>query len=342
MIDICICGGGSLGHVCASVLASNPQVRLRIHSRRPEHWNNEVCVTDPKGHTYIGKITCITDNYAQAIEGCNMVLLCLPGFAIAEALADIRPYLSDRCAVGAIVGSTGFFFHAHRLLSSDTPLFTFRRVPFIARVETYGSRAQLLGYKPEVDMAVEHMADAEAFRTQIEKLFVTPTRLLNNFYEASLSNSNPILHTGRLYTLWKDWNGEATPTCGHFYKEWTDEASECIISMDEEFSRLLDCLPVDKGLMPSLIDYYECTDAASLTRKIASIPAFVPILSPMKQTPNGWVPDFGSRYFTEDFPCGLQIIKQLAETHSVATPLIDSVLQWGLQCIEKASATTTP
>lgn len=341
MTDICICGGGSLGHVCAGVLASNPHVRLRIHSRQPERWKSEVRVTDPKGHTYVGKITCITNSYAKAIEGCNIVLLCLPGFAIAETLADIRPYLAEGCAVGAIVGCTGFFFHAHQLLSPTTPLFTFRRVPFIARVETYGSRAQLLGYKAEVDIAVEHITDAEAFRATIENLFVTPTRLLNNFYEASLSNSNPILHTGRLYTLWKDWNGEATPSCGRFYKEWTDEASACIISMDEEFSKLLDCLPVDKKLMPSLLEYYECTDAASLTRKISSIPAFIPICSPMKQTPEGWIPDFESRYFTEDFPCGLLLIKKLAKAHGVSTPVIDRVLEWGLKNIERTSVSTT-
>ena len=50
----------------------------------------------------------------------------------------------------------------------------------------------------------------------------------------------------------------------------------------------------------------------------------------MKQSPAGWVPDFGSRYFTEDFPFGLRFIRDLAHTHRVSTPTIDRVYEWGL------------
>ena len=52
--------------------------------------------------------------------------------------------------------------------------------------------------------------------------------------------------------------------------------------------------------------------------------------APMKQSPAGWVPDFGSRYFTEDFPFGLRFIRDLAHTHRVSTPTIDRVYEWGL------------
>ena len=80
-----------------------------------------------------------------------------------------------------------------------------------------------------------------------------------------------------------------------FYKEWTNEASQLIIDMDKEFFQLLDKLNVNS--LPTLLDYYESTDAASLTRKIESIPAFQTILSPMKQVGGGWVADFENRYF---------------------------------------------
>lgn len=333
MINICIYGGGSLGHVCAGVLASHPDVNLRIHSRRPNEWDSTLKVTDPDGKVFNSPIAMVSDSYEATLKDCNLVLLCLPGYAIEETISHIKPYLGKGTVLGAIVGSTGFFFHAHKLLDSSTPLFAFQRTPFIARTSVYGHEANLLGYKPVVDIAVENIEDKESFRQTIERLFITPTRLLNNFYEVSLSNSNPILHTGRLYTLWKDWHGETRPECGLFYKEWTDEASQCIIDMDKEFSRVLDQLPVNKAQMPSLLDYYESHDAASLTRKISSIKAFLPILSPMKETPEGWIPDFKSRYFTEDFPCGLRFIKQVAEQHNVDTPLIDEVLQWGLSKI---------
>ncbi|EJW90204.1 protein containing Opine dehydrogenase domain protein [gut metagenome] len=105
--------------------------------------------------------------------------------------------------------------------------------------------------------------------------------------------------------------------------------------MDAEFMQLLQVLPVTPGAIPSLLDYYESHDAASLTRKISSIPAFAPILSPMKEVEGGWIPDFSSRYFTEDFPYGLHYIWQLAKEKGIATPTIDKVYAWGIARMEK-------
>ena len=53
----------------------------------------------------------------------------------------------------------------------------------------------------------------------------------------------------------------------------------------------------------------------------------------MKRVEEGWIPDFESRYFTEDFPFGLQYIKSIAEQNDVLTPTIDKVLAWGLSKI---------
>ena len=100
--------------------------------------------------------------------------------------------------------------------------------------------------------------------------------------------------------------------------------------MDEEFQKLLDVLPVTKGSIPTILDYYESTDAVSLTNKLQSIQAFKGLKSPMKKVEGGYIPDFGSRYFTEDFPYGLQIIKEQAKQHSVSTPIIDKILNWGM------------
>lgn len=335
-MQICICGGGSLAHVCAGVLASDTNNRVSILTRRPSEWHDSIEVFDPNGRTFVGKLAHVSSAPSEVISEAEVVLLCLPGYAIAEVLQQIKPYLSEKAYVGSIVCSTGFFFFAHEILTPQTPLFGFQRVPFIARTITYGQSANLLGYKNEVAVAIEAPADnAEHLRQWIAQAFLTPTRLLGHYYEASLTNSNPILHTSRLYSMWKDWNGTPFPVNTPFYREWTLEASEILIAMDEEFMHLLDHLPVDKRQMPSLLEYYESTDAASLTRKISSIQAFTNILSPMTETPEGWIPDFKSRYFTEDFPYGLQFIKNLAVKHGVATPTIDLILGWGLSKVKQ-------
>lgn len=336
MTRICICGGGSLAHVCAGVFASRPDVEVRIHTRRPEQWSHTLTITDPDGREYRGTLACVSSDVAEVLRDCDIALLCLPGYAIDPTLQNLVPHLNAHTVVGSIVSSTGFFFAAHRLLPAQTPLFGFQRVPYIARTEEYGRSAHLLGYKPRLAVAVENVETPETLRRAIEDLWQTPTVLLANHYEASLTNSNPILHTSRLYSMWHNWDGKTPYTSrSYFYRDWTIEDSELIIAMDAEFMELLHKLPVTPGAIPSILDYYESHDAASLACKISSIPAFLPILSPMKSVnlPTGalgWIPDFDSRYFTEDFPYGLRIIIELLDRYHIAAPNLRRVYEWGM------------
>ena len=329
MTRITIIGGGSLAHVCAGVLASRPDIELSVMSRKPQSWSDSIVVSDPDGKVFNGPLSRVSDNPEELIPSADLILLCLPGFAIEPALERIRDYAVGK-PVGSIVSSTGFFFAAHRVLGPQAQLFGFQRVPFIARTTEYGRSANLLGYKPELAVALENIPQAEEFRSFIQDAFGTPTKLLGSHFEASLTNSNPILHTGRLYSMWKDWTSEVYDHNILFYKEWTVEASQLLISMDEEFMALLSVLPVTPGAIPSLLEYYESSDAQSLTRKISGIAAFQAITSPMKEVEGGWVPDFESRYFTEDFPYGLAIIRNLAHEKGVAVPTIDRVFEWGI------------
>lgn len=330
-MNICICGGGNLGHVVLGVLAAQPQNRVSLLTNHPQRWADTVMVTDPNGKQYVGKIAQITNQAEAVIPHSDIVLLCLLGFAIREELEKIRPYLSATAAVGSIVSSTGFFFEAQRLLPKEQPLFGFQRVPFISRTTEYGRSAELKGYKPLLNLAVEQTADKEALRLTIEQLFHTPTQLLQSHYEASLTNSNPLLHPSRLYTLWKDWHeGIVYDKNPYFYADWTQEAAQLYIDMDAEFQTLLRTLPVRSEAIPDVLTYYESHDAASLAHKLRTIPAFQGILSPMKEVEGGFLPNFHSRYFTEDFPFGMRFIIELAQEKGVQIPKIKEVYEWGI------------
>lgn len=330
-MNICICGGGNLGHVVLGVLAAQPQNRVSLLTNHPQRWADTVMVTDPNGKQYVGKIAQITNRAEDVIPHSDIVLLCLPGFAIREELEKIRPYLSATTAVGSIVSSTGFFFEAQRLLPKEQPLFGFQRVPFISRTTEYGRSAELKGYKPLLNLAIEQTANKEALRLTIEQLFQTPTQLLQSHYEASLTNSNPLLHPSRLYTLWKDWHeGIVYDKNPYFYADWTLEAAQLYIDMDAEFQTLLRTLPVRPEAIPDVLTYYESHDAASLAHKLRTIPAFQGILSPMKEVEGGFLPDFHSRYFTEDFPFGMRFIIELAQEKGVQIPKIKEVYEWGI------------
>ena len=81
-MKICICGGGSLGHVCAGVLASQKNVELNILSGHPDLWQHTITVTDGEGKFYVAHINQISSNPQEVIEGQDVILLCLPGYLI--------------------------------------------------------------------------------------------------------------------------------------------------------------------------------------------------------------------------------------------------------------------
>ena len=186
---ITICGGGSLGHVCAGVLSSHPANEVNILTGHPQQWQHHVTVDDPKGRIIQGNIQTITSSAQETIPHSDIVLLCVPGPLIEPILNDLRPHLTERNKVGAIVSSTGFFFKAHRILPSCTQLFGFQRVPYISRIQEYGSSAHLLGYKKALSAATENIAHPEEFCELLSELFLTPVTLLNNYYEASFPSA---------------------------------------------------------------------------------------------------------------------------------------------------------
>ncbi|MCK9154830.1 MAG: NAD/NADP octopine/nopaline dehydrogenase family protein [Paludibacteraceae bacterium] len=312
------------------MLSSQDGVLVSLLTSRPELWKNNISVSDINGKRYEGSISKISDNPADVIPGSDIVFFCMPGFLIKDTLLRVKPYISESTVLGSIVSSTGFFFFAHDVLGKDARLFGFQRVPFIARLVEYGQSATLLGYKQSLAVAVENVPVADSFRLTIEHLFHTQTSLLGSYLEASLTNSNPILHTGRLFSMWRDWSGQKYDDCILFYKEWDEESAQLLIDMDDEFMSLLDKLPMNKSVIPTLLDYYESTDAKCLSNKLRSIKAFQTIQAPMKRVEGGWIPDFSSRYFTEDFPFGLYFLVNLAKKYNVDTPKLNMVYEWGM------------
>lgn len=370
-MKICIVGGGNLAHVAIGMLSMHGDVSINLLTRHPECWTNEITVELPENklpsgwslHTgkqadsvfpksVKGRIDCVSADPADVVPGCDIVLLCLPAFLVEETVIKLAEFVdparisdnnqSDASprpvpVFGTIVANSGFFIFCHNHLSPNTKLFGFQRVPYMARVSEYGKSAKLLGFHDELFMATENIPDQEAFRMEIARLFMEKVSLVGNFYEVTLSNSNPILHTGRLYTMFGRWDGNPFDRCSFFYKEWTDEASELEIGMDREFFSLLKALKVNTTHIDTLLEHYEAVDASGMTRKLRSIEALSTILSPMKQVDGGWIPDFNSRYFTEDFPFGLKLIKDLCAAHGLSTPNIDKVLDWGLQTVRRDS-----
>ena len=113
--NVCICGGGNLGHVVTGFLAAHDNCEVSLLTRHPERWQKQLSINTPEGIHLQGSVSHISANPAEVIPEADIVLLCLPGFSIREELQLICPFLSTKTAVGSIVSSTGFFFEAKKV-----------------------------------------------------------------------------------------------------------------------------------------------------------------------------------------------------------------------------------
>lgn len=324
---ICICGGGSLGHTIAAS-ASNRGYRVNLLTGHPEKWSNHLDVTDCRGQVIHGTIHQATNRPEEVIPSSDVILLCVPGYMIEPVLKQIAPFVGPQQEIGSVVSSSGFFWMARHLLGEGKRLFGFQRVPFISRVTRYGQAADLKGYKSSLKIGGNRHSDLQGLAGFFSDALSTPTYPLGHYLEAALTNSNPLLHPSRIYGMLSPIEGDLYDHEILFYEEWDDFSSKVLIECDEEFQAMLRALPVRQEEIPSLLSYYESTDEVSLTRKIRSIVAFKGIKMCMTPQEKGYVVDYSNRYFTEDIPYGLLIIKSLGALLGQPTPMIDQVIRW--------------
>ena len=113
-----------------------------------------------------------------------------------------------------------------------------------------------------------------------------------------------------------------------FYKEWSFEAAQLMISCDDELQLLCREIPMNLDNVHSLKDYYESYTAEDMQRKISSLDAVRNLKSPMTEVEGGWIPDFNSRYFRTDFSYGINVIIKIADIFNVDTPTMDKIWNW--------------
>lgn len=331
---ICICGGGSLGHTIAATISSQGY-RVNLLTGHPGQWSHILRVTDCRGKMIPGSLHTISDKPEEVIPSADIILLCVPGYLIQPTLEKIAPYLQAGTEIGSVVCCTGFFWMARHVLGPQPKLFGFQRVPFISRVKTYGKEAELKGYKSQLKIGGNEQSDLNRLAAFFSDVLRTPTVTLGHYLEAALTNSNPLLHPARIYGMLSPFPQTVYDREFLFYEEWDDYSSDILIRCDQEFQNIVSHFPIRREEIPSLLAYYESVDSESLTRKIRSIEAFKGIKMTMIPTDNGFTVDYSNRYFVEDIPYGLLIIKSLGSLVKEKTPVIDEVIRWMQKRMDK-------
>ena len=115
----------------------------------------------------------------------------------------------------------------------------------------------------------------------------------------------------------------------YFYETWDDLASKIFLDCDSEIQSVCKSISLDLSKVISIRDHYNINNPKELSNVIRNIESLKGIKTPLIKTPNGFIPDYSSRFFSEDLAINLLIIKSIAKQGGVETPAINKLLVWG-------------
>lgn len=234
---VTVIGSGNIAHALIACMNIDKNDTVNVLTSQSNcEWNNIRAYCGDKIKE--GQIDNVTSDPKKVIPQSNIILLTVPAFARRGILKKINPFIVDNTLIGSFPGVGGFDDEIKVLISNkNINFFSSQRVPYIARVKEIGKTVQV-DFKNEIYIAVKK--EKEKVKMQLEYLLGMDVILLDNFLEVSLSNSNPILHSARLYRLLLE--NETFDKLIYFYREWDDESSKVLLEMDREFMQIVDIL----------------------------------------------------------------------------------------------------
>ena len=314
---VCLVGNGNLSHALVAVIGQDNEVNVLTSTP----FESKSITAFNGTETVVGRISKVSSDASEVIPECDVIIFTVPSFARREYLNKIKNYVKNESYVGSFPGTGGFNEDAKELLKNDAvKIFSAQRVPCIARI-IEKNRSVKMTLKESMLVASDKNTD---IKDVLEKLLKIRVDVTYDFMEVNLSNSNPILHSARLFEMFNSYNKKYN-SIQMFYEDWNDESSAILLKMDEEFMTVADSLNLRN--IKSLKEHYGVKTVEETTKKIRSIEAFKGILVPMIRADNEFSADYSSRYFTEDVEVGLKFIVDTARELRIGIPTIDTVYE---------------
>ncbi len=327
---ITIVGGGNIGTQFAVHCAEKGN-EVIIYTSRPEAFRSHLKIVNELGQvTHEGDIGMATNDPEEGFRNADVVIVTVPAMIMESVAEKIFAHTDQHTVIGVVPGYGGSECAFAKCIERGNPFFGFERVPAIARMVKEGEIVKSTGYRNELHISAMPIGYVDQCCELIESIFDIPCKVIPNFLNLTMTPSNPILHTTRLRTIFKDYKpGVAYESVPLFYEEWDDASSELLLLCDEEVQRICRALPeIPLEYVKSLRVHYDSFTIDAMTMKIRSIEAFKGLKTPTIEKEGLLVPDFTSRYFTSDFSYGLAIILQVADLAEISVPHIREILQW--------------
>ncbi|MCC7265700.1 MAG: NAD/NADP octopine/nopaline dehydrogenase family protein [Candidatus Latescibacteria bacterium] len=349
-LQVTLWGCGNLGHVLAGLLSARPDLRVHVRVSTADkvqrlqqgmEAQGGIAVRRREG-TVVGRPHLVTTDPAQAVSGSQLILLCVPALVHAEALQQLLPHVAPGAWVGAVPAPGGFDWKVRWLLGAraqQVGIFGVGVIPWMCKVRAYGQEVEVLGRKILNGVVALPGARTGKIADLLAGLLGMPFLDLRTFLNIALIPGNPFLHPAIMWDLFSDWDGRPLAEAPLFYEGLSQRAADLLQALSGELLalraaleaqlpglRLSAVLPLDLSIR---LGYgADVADPSSLRTIIATNRAYAGLRAPMVKVEGGWAPDWNSRFFWEDVPHGLVMLRGLADLAGVPTPALDRLLVW--------------
>jgi hypothetical protein len=252
----------------------------------------------------------------------------------------------------ALPARSGFDLQARTMFTSETLPVTvvgLQTLPWACRITEYGREVSILGTKARVDLAaIPGNATTAAVKT-LRPLLDVNLQPIGSFLALTLANTGQLIHPGIMYGLCQGceeetYEEEEIPL---FYQGVDDFTAGILQALSDEVQavarRLSNQLPnFNPEEVTPLYDWLlaaypeDIEDAGSLQQAFNTNRAYAGLRLPARAVSDGrFAVDFQARYLSEDVPCGLVVVRGIAELSGVPTPTIDTVIRWAQERLDR-------
>jgi hypothetical protein len=360
--SLTICGGGNAAHALAVVASHNFDgvIDWLVSTDEKAELLRQGLASG--GVRSTGVITALADRVrtisadpAEVIPNADVVIILVPAFAHAGVLRRIKPYVSERTAIGCMPARGGFEFEAAQLVarheSVRPAVFGLQTLPWSTRVRTVGRSVHIGAIKSEVVLAGLPASHAPTIAARISEIVGTRVVSTGSFLGLTIGNPGQIIHPGLMYSHFRSWRGEEydEDSVPRLYAEATDEMGALVDRLSD------DAIATARGLEAQSMGAFELQavvrpihewlrtaygrvtgDTTSVATCFRTGPIQARRAPMIEIRPGKFVPDFQYRYLSEDVPFGLVATRALAEIAAVETPMIDEVIAWTQSVLQKA------
>lgn len=328
-MKIAIVGGGNIGTQLA--VHCSQQNETFIYTSTPELFIPDIRIVNERDEvTLTGKDIHACSDEKTVFSGADYILITYPAFMMGGIAEKLKQFVHKDLRIGIFPGTGGGECAFREHIAGGATVFGLQRVPSVARLVEKGKTVRAVGYRDQLYLASMPAAGAKSIADDISKIIGIPCDVMPNYLNLTLTPSNPILHTTRLRTIFKDYHkGVFYDKIPLIYEDWDDESSELLFLCDDEVQKVCSSLDMfDLSFVRSLRVHYESPTPHALTEKIRSIEGFKGLPTPAIRTDSGYVPDFSARYFSADFSYGLSILVQIGDFLGIDIPNMRATLEW--------------